>query len=92
MFMGMDLPLPAIQTQIASGVDILIHLGRFATSRKLVSIEEITGCDSKGVKLNMLYQFQETGEKGGRVKGKWVKINEMENRGKLLAAGYTQKG
>lgn len=93
VLMGMDLPLPAIQRQIASGVDILIHLGRFRDkSRKLVSIEEITGCDSEGVKLNMLYQFQETGEKGGRVKGKWVKINEMENRGKLLAAGYTQKG
>lgn len=93
VFMGMDLPLPAIQRQIASGVDILIHLGRFRDkSRKLVSIEEIIGCDSEGVKLNMLYQFQETGEKGGRVKGKWVKINEMENRGKLLAAGYTQKG
>ena len=93
VLMGMDLPLPAIQRQIASGVDILIHLGRFRDkSRKLVSIEEIAGCDSEGVKLNMLYQFQETGEKGGRVKGKWVKINEMENRGKLLAAGYTQKG
>lgn len=90
VLMGMDLPLPAIQRQIASGVDILIHLGRFRDkSRKLVSIEEITGCNSEGVQLNMLYQFQETGEKGGRIKGKWVKVNEMENRGKLLAAGYT---
>ena len=93
VLMGMDLPLPAIQRQIASGVDILIHLGRFRDkSRKLISIEEVAGCDSEGVRLNMLYQFQETGEKGGRVEGKWVKINEMEKRGKLLAAGYTQKG
>ena len=93
VLIGMDLPLPAIQRQIASGVDILIHLGRFRDkSRKLISIEEVAGCDSEGVRLNMLYQFQETGEKGGRVEGKWVKINEMEKRGKLLAAGYTQKG
>ena len=92
VLMGMDLPLPAIQRQIASGVDILIHLGRFRDkSRKLISIEEVAGCDSEGVRLNMLYQFQETGEKGGRVEGKWVKINEMEKRGKLRAAGYTQK-
>ena len=64
VLMGMDLPLPAIQRQIASGVDILIHLGRFRDkSRKLVSIEEVAGCDSEGVRLNMLYQFQETGKK-----------------------------
>ena len=92
VLMGMDLPLSAIQRQIASGVDILIHLGRFRDkSRKLISIEEVSGCDSRGVRLNMLYQFQETGEKGGRVEGKWVKINELEKKGKLLAAGYTQK-
>lgn len=91
VLMGMDLPLQAIQRQIASGVDILIHLGRFRDkSRKLISIEEITGCNSEGVQLNMLYQFQETEQRGEKVEGKWVKINEMENKGKLLAAGYTK--
>ncbi|WP_461810746.1 CpaF family protein [Faecalimonas sp.] len=93
VLMGMDLPLQAIQRQIASGVDILIHLGRFRDkSRKLISIEEITGCNSEGVQLNMLYQFQETEKREQRVEGEWVKINEMENRGKLLAAGYTKTG
>ncbi|WP_461811612.1 CpaF family protein [Faecalimonas sp.] len=91
VLMGMDLPLQAIQRQIASGVDILIHLGRFRDkSRKLISIEEIIGCNSEGVQLNMLYQFQETEQRGERVEGEWVKINEMENRRKLLAAGYTE--
>lgn len=91
VLMGMDLPLQAIQRQIASGVDILIHLGRFRDkSRKLISIEEIIGCNSEGVQLNMLYQFQETEQRGERVEGEWVKINEMENKGKLLAAGYTE--
>ena len=28
VLMGMELPLPAIRSQIASGIDILIHLGR----------------------------------------------------------------
>lgn len=93
VLMGMDLPLSAIQRQIASGVDILIHLGRFRDkSRKLISIEEIIGCNDEGVQLNMLYQFRETEEKGGKVKGKWVKVNEMENREKLLAAGYRKQG
>ena len=39
--MGIDLPLEAIRRQIASGVDILVHLGRMRDkSRKLLEITE----------------------------------------------------
>lgn len=93
VLMGMDLPLPAIQRQIASGLDILIHLGRLRDkSRKVLSIEEIVGCENGTVKRNVLYRFQETGIKCGKIEGKWVKENEMKNREKLLAEGYQQEG
>lgn len=89
VLMGMDLPLSAIQRQIASGLDILIHLGRLRDkSRKVLSVEEIVGCENGTVERNVLYHFQETGVKCGKIEGKWVKENEMKNREKLLAAGY----
>lgn len=89
VLMGMELPLSAIQRQIASGVDIIIHLGRFRDkSRKVVSIEEITGYFDHEIRLNKLYQFQETDGCGRKITGRWVKIHDMENREKLLAAGY----
>lgn len=89
VLMGMDLPLSAIQRQIASGVDILVHLGRLRDkSRKVLSVEEIAGCENGTVIRNVLYRFQETGMKNERIAGKWVKENEMKNREKLLAAGY----
>ncbi len=89
VLMGMNLPLCAIQRQIASGVDILVHLGRLRDkSRKVLSVEEIAGCENGTVIRNVLYRFQETGMKNERIAGKWVKENEMKNREKLLAAGY----
>lgn len=89
ILMGMELPLSAIQRQIASGIDILVHLGRLRDkSRKVLFVEEITGCENGSVIRNVLYRFQETGVKNKKVIGKWVKENEMKNREKLLAAGY----
>lgn len=89
ILMGMELPLSVIQRQIASGIDILVHLGRLRDkSRKVLSVEEITGCENGSVIRNVLYRFQETGVKNKKVVGKWVKENEMKNREKLLAAGY----
>lgn len=89
VLMGMEIPLSAVQRQIASGVDIIVHLARLRDkSRKVISIEEVTGYDGEGIHLNMLYQFQEQEVVHGKIKGKWVKINDIENREKLLAAGY----
>lgn len=42
VLMGMDLPLAAIQRQIASGVDIIVHLGRLRDkSRKVLEVTEV---------------------------------------------------
>lgn len=61
--MGVDLPLEAVRRQIASGVDILIHLGRMRDkSRKVLEITEICGFEKGEIKLQTLYTWQE--EKG----------------------------
>ena len=58
--MGVDLPLEAIRRQIASGVDILIHLGRMRDkSRKVLEITEICGFEDHEIKTRTLYQWQE---------------------------------
>lgn len=65
VLMGMELPLPAIRSQIASGIDILIHLGRMRDkSRKVLSITEIAGYEENNIILNNIYRFEE--EKSGR--------------------------
>ena len=44
MLMGIDLPLQAIQRQVASALDIIIHLGRLRDkTRKVLQIVEVEG-------------------------------------------------
>lgn len=89
VLMGVELPLAAIRGQIASAIDILIHLGRLRDgSRKVLSIQEITGLDERGnVKLSVLYQFHETGGADGKITGVLERVNALKNREKLRSAG-----
>ena len=58
--MGVDLPLEAIRRQIASGVDILIHLGRMRDkSRKVLEISEVCGVENNEIKIQSLFQWKE---------------------------------
>jgi pilus assembly protein CpaF len=92
MLMGVDLPLTAIQRQIASGLDIMIHLGRLRDrSRKVLEITEVIGYENGKIVLQPLYQFQEEG-KHEKVQGKLVKVGELRYTDKLLAAGYSLDG
>ena len=60
VLMGVDLPLEAIRRQIASGVDILIHLGRMRDrSRKLLEVTEVCGFEKGEIQTRPLYQWQE---------------------------------
>lgn len=78
--MGCDLPLEAIRRQIASGVDILIHLGRMRDkTRKVLEITEVCGYCGGEIETRPLYQWQE---------GKGlIKKEELLNRDKLIRAG-----
>ena len=88
VLMGMDIPLPAVRRQIASGIDIIVHLGRLRDkSRKLLAVTEVMGYEAGEVILKPLYTFEETGEVHGKIQGIWRKERELENITKLLAAG-----
>ncbi len=58
--MGMDLPLEAVQRQIVSGVDVLVHLGRMRDkSRKVLEVAEVTGVEGGQICLQPLFDYRE---------------------------------
>ena len=89
VLMGMDIPLMAIRQQIASGVDIIVHLGRLRDrSRRVLEITEIAGCEKGEIRLNPLFLFEETGEDSrGIITGRLQKKGELLHEDKLKAAG-----
>lgn len=89
VLMGMELPLNAVRRQIASGVDIIVQLGRLRDkSRKVLEIVEITGYEDGEIVTRPLYQFQETGtDEAGHVIGQLQMCNPLMHTDKLLAAG-----
>lgn len=89
VLMGMDLPIEAVRRQIASGIDILVHLGRLRDkSRKVLQIVEITGYKNGEILLNTLFEFKEINEdEGGKVVGSLCKKGELIHKEKLMAAG-----
>lgn len=88
VLMGMDLPLAAVRRQIASGVDIIVHLGRLRDkSRRVLEIAEIIGFEEDEIVTNPIYQFEESGEENGKVIGELVKVDRLTHMEKLLAAG-----
>lgn len=90
MMMGIDLPLVAIQRQIASAIDIIIHLGRLRDkSRRVLEIAEVLGYEEGRIQMQTLYEFREEGMKHEKVQGTLVKVEELVHREKLLAAGYS---
>lgn len=89
MMMGIDLPLTAIQRQIASALDIIIHLGRLRDkSRRVIEIAEVLGYEAGKIQMHTLYEFREEGMKDEKIKGSLVKVEDLVYRDKLLAAGY----
>ena len=88
VLMGMELPLDAVRGQIASGLDIIVHLGRLRDkSRRVLEITEVTGYDDGEIQTRCLYRFEEIGEEEGRIIGSLQKENELLHTQKLLAAG-----
>lgn len=89
ILMGMEIPLPAIRQQIASGIDIIIHLGRLRDrTRKVLEIVEVLGYEEEEIRLRTLYRFEEEGEAvGGKILGNLKKKGELTYVEKLQSAG-----
>ena len=91
MLMGVELPLPAIRRQIASGVDVIVHLGRLRDkTRKVLEIAEVTGFEDGEITLSPLYTFEEEGgAAGNKVKGRLIRKEELRHADKLKMAGIS---
>lgn len=94
ILMGMELPLKAMKQQIASGLDVIVHLGRLRDrSRKVLEIVEVLGFENEEIRLKTLYRFEEEGEDAnGKIKGTLQKKGELTYVEKLRAAGLDLEG
>ena len=76
--MAMDIPLAAIKSQIASALDIIIHLGRMNDrSRKVLEISEVEAFGGTDIILNTLYKYDLNS-------GLMATGNHLKNTDKLL--------
>ena len=91
VLMGMELPVSAVRRQIASGLDIMIHLGRMRDkSRKVLEIVEIIGyCyEREEILTNTLFEFEEGRTSGQKLEGVLVKKSGLQQTKKLERAGF----
>ncbi len=80
--MAMDIPISAVKSQIASGVDIIIHLGRIRDRlRRVLEITEVVGFDGQNIQLNPLYEYN-------LACGLTATHNKLIHTDKLLAHGF----
>lgn len=84
-----EMPLKAIRQQVASGIDIIVQLGRLRDkSRRVLEISEIDSFTDGEIMLNSLYHFEESGvDEDGRIQGQLVKTGTLRHTQKLCAAG-----
>lgn len=84
-----EMPLKAIRQQVASGIDIIVQLGRLRDkSRRVLEISEIDSFTDGEIMLNSLYHFEESGvDDDGRILGQLVKTGILRHTQKLCAAG-----
>ena len=67
---GMDLPLRAIREQVASAIDLIIHMERLRDgTRKIVQVSEVQGMEGESIVMQDLFLFEQTGIQNGRVLG-----------------------
>lgn len=89
ILMGMDIPLSAVRRQLASGIDIIVHLGRLRDgSRKILEIVEVTGFKEGEIELHTLFRFEESdGDAQEGVMGILRKEGSLIHGNKLEMAG-----
>ncbi len=91
---GASMPLDAIRHQIASAIDIIIHLGRLRDkSRRVLEIAEVLEYKNGEIQLNPLFHFVEKGETADkRVIGYLERTkNRMQSTLKFKMAGISNE-
>ena len=90
VLLGTDIPLLAVRKQIASAIDIIVHLGRLRDkSMHVLDISEVLDCVVGEIELNRIFEFVEEGETpegkiAGRLQGS---AESLIRRQKLKHAG-----
>ena len=89
VLLGAEIPLLAVRRQIASAIDIIVHLGRLRDhSRRVLEVAEVLDCKENEIQMQTIYEFVEEGEdETGVVLGTLVKVGELKAKEKLRKAG-----
>ena len=67
---GLELPLRAIREQVASAIDLVIHMERLRDgTRKAVQVAEVQGMEGDSIVMQDIFTFEQTGLQNGRVMG-----------------------
>ncbi|QMU59797.1 MAG: ATP-binding cassette domain-containing protein [Boseongicola sp.] len=88
--LGLDLPLSAIRSQLASGINVVVQLNRLADgNRKVMSVGEITGMEGETITMQDIFVFRKTGKgENGEVQGEFTATSMRPKCAEqLLAAG-----
>lgn len=68
---GVDIPIKAIRQQIASALDLIIHMERLKDgSRKVVQITEVQGMEGDTIVLQDIFVFEQLGIENGKIIGR----------------------
>lgn len=90
--MGSNMPVVAIRRQIASAIDIIIHLARMPDkTRKVLEISELVGMKGDSIILNPLFEYKDEDENHNGKKGLVRTENRLVHCEKILRA-YGIKG
>ena len=81
VLMGMDMPVMAIRGQIASGFDLMVHLGRLKDgSRKVLEIAEPMSLVEGKLMMNRIFRFVGNSENVNETStGELIKCGELKN-------------
>jgi pilus assembly protein CpaF len=89
---GADLPVSVVRQQMASALDVIIHLSRFRDgTRRVAEICEVAGMKEGEVQLVSLFRFEEDGERDGRLSGSLRRSGALQNKRKLRHAGLLKE-
>ena len=67
---GMELPLRAIREQVASAINLVVHMERLRDgTRKVMQVTEVQGMEGESIVLQDIFMFEQTGIQNGRVVG-----------------------
>lgn len=88
VLMGIEMPLPAIRQQIASAIDVIVHIGRLPDgSRKVLEIAELQGLETGEIKLHTICRYigrgREEEDEAWRFEAQLCHLEKLEEAGYL---------